>query len=156
MKKILNHVLSGASLGICIGFLFALSFSFINQTSYFMPSTPEFVNHFASNTLATAVSALLWACMGIVFSVSPLVFGIEQWSITRQTIVHFVITFVFFTPLAILAGWFPLNTFWLIGYTLIFLAMYVLMWLIFMHRARKEINDLNKLLLKERNNSPQI
>lgn len=150
MKKILNHGLSGASLGICVGFLFALSFSFRYQTSYFIPSTPEFVDHFSSNTLATAVSALLWACMGILFSISPLVFGIGQWSITRQTIVHFVITFVFFTPLAILAGWFPLNAFWLISYTLIFLAIYVVMWLIFMRRAKKEISDLNHLLLKRK------
>lgn len=151
MKKILNLSLSGVSLGICIGFLFALSFSLSYQTSYFMPSTPEFVNHFSSNTLATAASALLWACMGILSSVSPLVFRIEKWSITRQTIVHFVITFVFFTPLAILAGWFPLNIFWLISYTLIFLVIYVVMWLIFMRRAKREISDLNQLLFKRKN-----
>lgn len=40
---------------------------------------------------------------------------------------------------------------WLISYTLIFLAIYVVMWLIFMRRAKREISDLNHLLLKRKN-----
>lgn len=149
MRKILKHSLFGACMGICIGFLCALFFSLSYQTLYFMPSTSEFVNHFSSNTLATASATLLWACIGILFSVSPLLFSIAQWSITRQTIVHFVLTFVVFTPLAILAGWFPLNAFWLSSYILIFVGIYIVMWIISMRHAKKEISELNRLLMKK-------
>ncbi|QEA57857.1 DUF3021 domain-containing protein [Weissella sagaensis] len=146
MKKIINIILSGTIIGICIGFLIALTFSLIGQTSHFVPSAPTFVNHFSTNTMATAVSAILWSCTGILFRSASLIFTVDKWSITHQTILHFVITFIIFTPLAVLAGWFPLNISALITFTIIFVVTYIILWSNFMHKAQQEVKELNSLL----------
>ncbi|KEP86965.1 membrane protein [Oenococcus oeni IOEB_0501] len=146
MKKIISKILFGIPAGICIGFVIALTFSFVYQSQNFVPSAPRFVGHFSSNTLATAVSLIFWACMGIVFSISGMTFEKDEWSITRQTIVHFAITYIGFTPLAILAGWFPLNIFWMISYTLIYLIVYVIIWFVSMLIAKEKIEELNKII----------
>ncbi|MCP9311975.1 DUF3021 domain-containing protein [Liquorilactobacillus satsumensis] len=151
MKKIIKYTLVGIPTGVFIGFMIALIFSFIYRTNNFVPSAPTFVSYFSSNTMATAVSALLWAGMGTVFSVSSLIFEKERWSVTRQTTIHFCVSYVGFTPLAILAGWFPLNAAWLGGYTLIFSGVYLIMWCVFMLAAKNAIFELNQLVAQKNN-----
>jgi hypothetical protein len=146
MKRLIERILQGIPQGVLIGFSIALVFSFIYRVDHFVPSSPDFVAQFSSNTVATFISALLWAAMGGVFSGASLIFEKETWSITRQTIWHFIITYLGFTPLAVLAGWFPWNLPWLGGFTLIFIAMYILQWIIYMFVARRQIEQLNHLV----------
>lgn len=146
MKKISSRIIFGSFTGITIGFLIALAFSFIYRSSNFVPSTPLFMRHFVTNTQATAVSAVLWMLMGIVFSVSSLIFEQEKWSITKQATVHFLVSYLGFTPLALLAGWFPINFDWLSFYTLIFILIYAMIWLASMITAKKEVDRLNRLI----------
>ncbi|HAT54351.1 MAG TPA: DUF3021 domain-containing protein [Lactobacillus sp.] len=146
MKKIVHYLTQGATIGIAVGFLISLVFSFIYQSKDYAPSAPIFMAHFSSSTIATAVSGLLWALIGCVFGVSSLVFEQDQWSITKQTVVHFLITYIGFTPLAILCGWFPLNFFWLLFFTITFIIIYVIIWAISMISARREIQAFNAKL----------
>ncbi|MCH5461625.1 DUF3021 domain-containing protein [Lactobacillus sp. LC28-10] len=144
--KIIVRVISGAIVGVTIGFIIALVFSLLNQTTIFMPSTPAFVDRFSNNLMATLASAGLWALIGIVFDVaSYLIFERSQWSITRQTVVHFVITYACFTPLAIIADWFPVQNY-LISYTIEFVIIYVITWFISMQIAKAKVRRLNQLL----------
>ncbi|MCF7523552.1 DUF3021 domain-containing protein [Levilactobacillus brevis] len=66
--------------------------------------------------------------IGLLFGLTSLIFFNEDWSIARQTIWHFGLSYLGFTPLAILAGWFPLNVTWLLLYTLIFIGIYLVIW----------------------------
>lgn len=144
--KFIWRMIQGGLIGILVGFMLALLFSVWHHASMFMPSSPAFIAHFSSQLMATIVSVGLWALMGIVFRVaSLLIFTIDRWSITRQTIVHFLVTYVFFTPLAIAAGWFPLGQF-LISYSIEFVLIYIISWLSAMQVARHTVRQLNRLL----------
>ncbi|MCT3573703.1 DUF3021 domain-containing protein [Levilactobacillus brevis] len=145
MKR-LGILTSGVFLGLSIGFLCALCFSLIYLAPTFMPSSPAFVTRFSSNTMATLVAAGLWATIGLLFGLTSLIFLNEHWSIARQTIWHFGLSYLGFTPLAILAGWFPLNVTWLLLYTLIFVGIYLVIWTYSMLRARKTVRHLNDVL----------
>lgn len=145
MKR-LGILTSGVFLGLSIGFLCALCFSLIYHAPTFMPSSPAFVTRFSSNTMATLVAAGLWATIGLLFGLTSLIFLNEHWSIARQTIWHFGLSYLGFTPLAILAGWFPLNVTWLLLYTLIFVGIYLVIWTYSMLRARKTVRHLNDVL----------
>ena len=147
-KRIFFIGLRGGTIGITVGLLFALTFSFIFHTSSLVPSGPQFYMQFSNITVATAVSIILWFLMGLVFSIGSLVFLKENWSITKQTVIHFLITFFGFTPLAILAGWFPLDAFWLGFYLVVFILMYVVMWSISMSIARSKVNEINAAIKK--------
>ena len=54
--------------------------------------------------------------------------------------------YALFTPLAIAAGWFPLNAAWLAIYTAIWFAVYIVLWGIAYLIGKKEILALNTRL----------
>ncbi|MFD1470911.1 DUF3021 domain-containing protein [Companilactobacillus mishanensis] len=134
----------GIFIGIAIGFLMSLLFSFIYKTPTFVPSSSDFYLKYSNLRIATGISTLLWAGMGLVFSFASLVFRVDKWSITKRTIVNFVITFFGFTPLAILAGWFPSTAYWYAFYVVTFLITYTVMWIISMNIARSHVREINE------------
>ncbi|TPR43570.1 DUF3021 domain-containing protein [Apilactobacillus micheneri] len=146
MKKLFKLAINGCSLGISIGFTIALVFSLIFQSKNFEPSTPEFVNQFSSNISATFISLIIWALMGIVFSISSLIFRIESWGLNKKTIVHFVITYFGYSTLVFLTKWFPMSFWFIFSYTLLFIIIYIFMWKISYNIARKKVKQINKLL----------
>lgn len=149
-KKIIRYGCSGILSGIAIGFVIALCCNLAYQTTDFIPSSTTFSDHFPSITIATLISTILWALMGFLGGASALIFMQERWSITKQTVIHFIVMFGLFTPLAILAGWFPLNFLCLSLYTLVFVIVYAIIWYTSMLKAKKQISKINRAI-KENN-----
>ncbi|WP_395319655.1 DUF3021 domain-containing protein [Fructilactobacillus frigidiflavus] len=143
MKKLINKIIGGIVAGIFYGFIIALGCSFYYHLAYFQPSGNQFVKQFGNNLNATAVSAVIWSLIGLVFSLSTMIFSIENWGITKQTIVHFIVTYTLFTPLAILAGWFPLQFKFMISFTIIFIFIYSWMWFFSFYKAKQNLKLLN-------------
>ncbi|WP_461244326.1 DUF3021 domain-containing protein [Secundilactobacillus muriivasis] len=150
MMKWLTRLVSGGVVGIAVGFMMALAFSAGYGTDIFMPSSPDFVAGFRSNLWATVASTGLWFLMGVVFSGSAVVFESERLSIVQQTSIHAGLTFLLFTPLALLAGWFPLKVMWLLSYTFEFMLIYVALWCLFMWQAKRRVRQLNRLIAEKR------
>ena len=146
MKRYLKIGFNGAGIGIVVGYLMALIFSWVFGSSSFYASRPGVVDSFNNSLTAATVSTGLWALIGLVFGFGGLIFDQEQWSITKQTVIHLLVTYVTFTPLAILCGWFPLNLGWIGIYTLIFIAVYVAIWSSEFQATKREIRRLNRLL----------
>ncbi|MDF7638087.1 DUF3021 domain-containing protein [Lactobacillus sp. ESL0791] len=145
-KKILVQGAAAMPIGVTVGIIIALFFDLLYKLPDFYPSSPRFTSHFPSLTVATLVAAVLWALMGFVFGATAIIFDQEKWSITKQTVIHFLVTFICFTALAILAGWFPLNAEWLTFYTIIFIIIYVIMWSISMKSAKRKIAKINQAI----------
>ncbi|WEV54338.1 DUF3021 domain-containing protein [Leuconostocaceae bacterium ESL0723] len=146
MKAVLKYLWRMALRGLCVGYGFAMFFSLINGTHYWMPSSPEFVNRFSSPLMATLVSTFLWMGMGLVFGAANYIFNIERWSIDRQRIVHFLVTYVGFSILAFLADWFNLNTVNFLVFSLIYVGYYLLAGAIYKRWARQNVDQLNQKL----------
>ncbi|MBT9672084.1 DUF3021 family protein [Secundilactobacillus kimchicus] len=151
-KRRLLQLTFGAFSGIGIGFLTALTFSTVFKAANFLPSAPQFVSHFATHLQAIWASTFIWATIGLLFSGTALIFEIESWSSLKQTIVHFLISYLLFTPLAIWAGWFPVNSLWLLLYTLIFVLIYVFFWIIFSQSIKAQVQQINQLISKRSRN----
>lgn len=79
-----------------------------------------------------------------VFSLGALIFKIKNWSLLKCTIVNFWIYYLGFTPLAMLAGWVPMTLKSLSTFTITFLLIYLLMWLINVVRDRHQIAKINE------------
>ncbi|WP_263640493.1 DUF3021 domain-containing protein [Levilactobacillus brevis] len=43
-----------------------------------------------------------------------------------------------------LAGWFPFNIYYLISFTITFILIYIIMWLVNVAISRHQINEINK------------
>ncbi|BDR57387.1 DUF3021 domain-containing protein [Xylocopilactobacillus apis] len=146
MKKILKYSFIGSIVGVAAGFLIALLFSWVNSGGKFLPSKPQFNARFSSNLIAVTVSAGIWALMGALFGASYLIFEQENWSITRQTFTHFLVTIVFFLPLAIFADWFSFTAGGIISAVIEFVIIYALIWWWQMERAKRQIKMLNDVI----------
>lgn len=131
MKKYVSNGLSFATIGIIIGLAFSIFFSYLAGSGIYYPSSSTFVSYFANPLDAVSISIVLWGLMGLVFGYGSMIFKIKGWSTLKQTVVNFLVYFVAFTPLAILAGWFTLNLSNLIGFTVIFIFAYAFCWIIF-------------------------
>ncbi|MDT3959049.1 DUF3021 domain-containing protein [Staphylococcus kloosii] len=72
-----------------------------------------------------------------------------DWRITKTTVMHFVISYIGFLPLAILSGWFPLYISAILMFTLIFIIIYFIMWYINYSKAKKMVAAINNVLKSE-------
>lgn len=145
MKKNLSNGLSFAAIGILIGLAFSIFFSYLAGTGIYTPSSSAFMDSFANHIDAVLVSIVLWGLMGLVFGYGSLIFGIKKWSTLRQTVTNFLVYFVGFTPLAILAGWFPLTLSNFIGFAVIFTVVYAFCWIIgwMINYVNKEFDNIS-------------
>lgn len=148
MKILIKRSVQGIQTGIVIGLLMSLIFSYLNHANSYFVSSPQFYNNFAKPLTAVLTSVILWALMGLVFGLGAAVFTLEKWSLLKRTIVHFVISYFGFTPLAIFAGWFPLNPYYLVSFTVTFILVYVIIWLVEINIVRKQINQINRSIKK--------
>lgn len=130
MKKQLRNGLSFAAHGVLIGMAISIFFSYLSGTNTYYPSSSTFMAQFASPLNALVVSIVLWALMGILFGFGAMIFEIKKWSTLKQTSVNFFVYYVVFSPLAVLAGWFPLTIMNFVIFTVIFIAIYALCWVI--------------------------
>lgn len=141
--KFIKKIFSGFCTGTTIGMAFSLFFSKWYGISY-VPSTPQFISHFNGLTNAVLMSVILWGLMGILWTLCGRIFKIKPWSLLKQTIVHFIVSYVGYTILAILCGWFPMN--WLFYYTIIFILAYVFFWIVVTAYEKHNIRKINQVL----------
>lgn len=146
MRKYVFYIIYGISLGELIGLAFSLFFSYVFKLDYYVPSAPTFTSHFDRPLNAVLVSTIIWGTMGLIFSIGALIFNVENWSIRKRTIINFIIYYCGFTPLAILAGWFPLTLINWLFFTAIFVLVYVVMWFINVYLVKRDLNKINKKL----------
>lgn len=148
MKKYILSAIKGMFLGIAIGLCVSIFFNYLNGADTYLPSTPVFTSHFARPLNAVTVSVVLWALMGLVFSIGALIFQIERWILLKRTIVNFFVYYIFFTPLAFMAHWFIIDLPHILVFTIIFTLIYVLIWFINAQLIKNDIKQINEKLRK--------
>lgn len=142
-----------AAIGIAVGFLISLVFSALNGATTYYPSAPAFVGRFGTPLEATAVSAAIWVLIGLVFGYGSLIFGVEKWSLLKRTVINCCVYYAGFLPLAIVAGWFPLDGAHLAVFTGIYVLIYAVIWAINYWIAEAEIRRINQRLKEQAGDS---
>lgn len=144
MKRALIGILIGLSSGLVISIIFSLIFA----DGQYHPVSPEstFGNYYFSHftELQTVMlAALVWACIGITFSLGTYIFTHTDFTIVKTTAVHFLTILLIFFPLAVLAGWFPLKLSALMIFFVIFIVVYIIIWSIIRRRTKRNIAEIN-------------
>lgn len=84
--------------------------------------------------------------VGLIFSFASFIFEKEEWSILKQTMIHFIVLLGIFLPTAIWIGWVP-NRF---GPILVcigsFIVIYFIIWLMMTLYWKRKIEKLNHQL----------
>ncbi|MCK0471680.1 DUF3021 domain-containing protein [Halalkalibacter sp. APA_J-10(15)] len=92
----------------------------------------------------------VWASMlcsfiiGIYFGLSSFIFEANDWSLLKQTVIHFMMSISFYFIIALIVGWVPLTVLAILLTSLIFILFYALMWTgyyLYYKRIEKSMND---------------
>ena len=97
-----------------------------------------------SGGLAAAIPYLILSGIpGAAAMGSSVIYDIEQWSIARATVTHFLITFGCYYLLSLSLGWFRFGDriFWIV--TAAMVIIYIIIWLIMYLSYRRQIRKMN-------------
>lgn len=143
MKK---YILS-ASLGIAIGTIISIITSAVFGQGTYFPLNPfstmgaYYVEYF-NQPAVMSICVVVWAAIGILFQLADTIFE-QDWSLLRMTATHFAITALGFTPLGILAGWFPVKLGALLFFWFIFVLIYASLFFLNYRKMERQIKDIN-------------
>lgn len=151
MKRLIIGSMMGISMGVTISIIFSLIFA---HTEYQPVSPNSTMGAIYSNNLneiqIMIVAVVIWSLIGIMFSFGSLIFTHLKFSIVKLTLMHFLLMLIIMFPLAILAGWFPLNLSSISTFIMIFIVIYFIIWLIIKKHNQQDINEINSLIFKKK------
>lgn len=129
----------GFLLGAAIGNLIAWFFgSYVSSV---------LVARMGSVPAAILVQSLVSGLYGSFALAGTLFYDIEQWSLTRSSVMHFLVIAVLYVPAAMFLGWADSATEILIVEGILLVA-YFIIWLVIYLRYKKEVRSLNEMLNK--------
>ena len=129
----------GFLLGAAIGNLIAWFFgSYVSSV---------LVARMGSVPAAILVQSLVSGLYGSFALAGTLFYDIEQWSLTRSSVMHFLVIAVLYVPAAMFLEWADSATEILIVEGILLVA-YFIIWLVIYLRYKKEVRSLNEMLNK--------
>lgn len=146
LKKIISLGSFGFISGVFIGYLISIVTSLVWGDGYYLPVMTSFAEAFKNEISAVTLQFILFGILGSAFSVGSLVWEIENWSILKQTLIHFCISSVAMLPIAYICQWMEHSISGFLSYMLIFIILYAAIWFIQYNIWKKKITEINKKL----------
>ncbi|AUJ23800.1 DUF3021 family protein [Virgibacillus dokdonensis] len=91
-------------------------------------------------------SALSTLFIASYFALASLLFEREHWSPLKQTSIHYLLSNLFFFPIAIWADWLHMSIKSLLFAIVIFTIIYTIIWIIGMWIQKRNVLQLNKAM----------
>lgn len=131
-----DRVINKAAFGLGMAMIYSLLFLWIG-----------YVKGVETVEMKTLITYLVTAnIVGLIFSFASLIFEKEEWSILKQTSIHFIILLGTFLPTAIWIGWVP-NRFGSILVCIVsFIMIYFIIWFVMTLYWKRKIEKLNHQL----------
>ena len=145
-KEALLRGLLGVPLGIALGHIISLLASLGLAGGEFSPCVPSLVQAMGSEVAAVALQTGLSGLLGAAFGAGSVVWSLDHWSLVKQTGVYFLIGSLAMLPIAYLAHWMEHSLRGILGYFLIYLAIFAGIWAIQYLTWRRRIGKLNQKL----------
>lgn len=147
----MKRAIIGILIGLSVGLLTSIGFSLAFGRGDYHPVSPvssfgEIYYRHLSEIEVIMVAALIWACIGLTFSLGSYIFTHTDFTILKTTALHFSTMLLIFFPLAILAGWFPIKIAALIIFFSVFIVTYIVIWSIIRNLTKRRINEINSQL----------
>ena len=138
-SRMIRRIILGFLLGTAIGNLIAWFFgSYVSSM---------LVARMGSVPAAILVQSLVSGLYGSFALTGTLFYDVEQWSLTRSSVMHFLVIAVLYVPTAMFLGWANSATEILIIEGILLVA-YFIIWLVIYLRYKKKVRSLNEMLNK--------
>ncbi|EJS74892.1 DUF3021 domain-containing protein [Bacillus cereus] len=132
----IDRVINKIAFGLGMAMIYSLLFLWIG-----------YVNGMETVETKTLITYLVTAnVIGLIFSFASFIFEKEEWSILKQTMIHFIVLLGTFLPTAIWIGWVP-NRFGPIFVCIgSFTVIYFIIWFVMTLYWKRKIEKLNHQL----------
>lgn len=151
MKRIMKPLMNDFCTGVVIGTVISVIFSSIFGQGQYSPVSPvslmgRIYEAHLSEPLIMLIAAVIWGMIGVLFGLASMIYDASDWSLLKKTVLHIVICYIGFLPLAILAGWFPLTLADILFFTGIFIFVYAIIWTVNYFKNKALVDMINKKL----------
>ena len=150
-SKIMKLALIGFVLGMLIGNLI----SFLSHDKSVTPLvivSPALIQRTGSVKAAMIVNTLLSGILGAVCMAGTIFHDPEEfdWGMTKAAVLHFLLILAVNIPIALYCGWLKPSFLNMLIWVSVMALAYFIVWLIMYFRYRKETEELNRMLNKNK------
>ena len=150
-SKIMKLALIGFVLGMLIGNLI----SFLSHDKSVTPLvivSPVLIQRTGSVKAAMIVNTLLSGILGAVCMAGTIFHDPEEfdWGMTKAAVLHFLLILAVNIPIALYCGWLKPGFLNMLIWVSVMALAYFIVWLIMYFRYRKETEELNRMLNKNK------
>lgn len=145
-KQILIRGGIGALGGVFIGQIVLIIISLCSGNGEVMPVSPQLTEQLGSELTAYILQMLGLMLYGGVWGAASVVWEIEGWSLTRQTIVHGLCYALSALPVAWMLHWFEYSVTGLMAYFFGFITIYASMWGSQYMGMKQRVKEMNEKL----------
>lgn len=149
-KKILTRGLIGFPIGIAIGFVITIIISICIGKGDFYPVSPELTETMGSELNAVILQTALCGIMGSGFAMASVIWELDSWSLIKQSGIYFLIISLILLPIAYISNWMDHSVAGVISYAGIFVASFVVVWLIQYFVWKNKIKKMNERINKKK------
>lgn len=145
--KYIKKIISGAFIGVGIGFTLNLIFSIINGEYY--PGVPSFLEKYDSTLMAVTVQTLIYMLLGIIQAFSIDIMNNQKRSLLSNTIIHFSIIFLPLLVVAYILHW-GRDLLGLLSVGFSILVVYFIIWIVSYLGIKSQIDKINQSISKKK------
>ncbi len=148
-KRIFKKCIIGFIAGILFGLIITIVFSILTPGGRISFVNPEFTNEIGNMPVALLIQSVLTGLLGLVGYGGSEVYSVENWSITKATLIHFGAVIVVFFAIGFALHWMRVDDGLAILIMLgIYIFVYTVLWIIQYLRVKSQVRDLNSGLEK--------
>lgn len=145
-KKLLFRSLLGAPIGVLVSLIVTIIISLCTGHGEYYPAPHELMDWCGSEVTAVIVQLVCSLAVGAIGGGSSVIWDMEKWSLTKQTLIHFAVLVIGFVPVSYVLNWMPHYLYGALGYIGAFIAVYLIMWISIYFSVKAKIKKMNKRL----------
>ena len=145
-KAVAKRAILGFIYGVFIGQTILILESLMARDGNFYAVSNSLLNLVGTKIGAVIVQYFLTGVIGTTFAATTVIFEIDEWSLLRQTILHFIITSVVMYIAGFLCGWFPHTVASTLVWFGVFIVIYIIFWICFSTYYKNKVKKINEAL----------
>ena len=142
-KKVILRSLIGAPIGLSISFIITLIISVIINKGEYYPVVPQLTALCGNELNAVVIQTICSLIYGAAFGGASVIWETDNWSLLKQTVLHFLVITISLFPIAYFMYWMPHSFLGIVGYIAIFFLIYFSIWIAQYFAMKKRIQAFN-------------
>ena len=145
-KAVAKRAVLGFIYGVFIGQTILIIESLFMRDGNFYAVSASLLELAGTKIAAVIIQYLLTGFIGLTFASTTVIFEMDEWSLLRQTITHFIITSIVMYIAGFLCGWFPHTVGSTLAWFGVFVVVYLIFWICFSLYYKNKVKKINDAL----------